>query len=284
MSEAANGVAVIGSLNIDRTFSVPAIPAPGETVLSTNAIDGLGGKGANQAIAAARAGAATSFIGRVGSDGAPWLEMLSNDGINTSWVTQADSEVTGSAVIAVDPHGENSIIVDLASNARLVPTQVAEAIGFLRPTVVLFSLEVPLRSIAAGLGAATPIKIVNAAPFDEGIVEYLDEIDVLVVNETEHAMLHDVGAKIDALDTLIVTRGADGLDVISAGGKPHHVAAPRVDPIDTTGAGDTFCGYVAARLSLGDDLLASCALAASAAALATTRPGASASIPSAADL
>jgi ribokinase len=285
VGKAVNGVAVIGSLNIDRTFSVPAIPSPGETVLSTGSIIGLGGKGANQAIAAVRAGAPTSFIGRVGSDGAIWSNLLGDDGVDVSWVLRDDSTVTGSAVISVDPDGENSIVVDLGSNALLEPAHVTDAIESLRPAVALFQLEVPMDAVAAGLEAtqATTTTIVNAAPFDPAIVAYFDKIDVLVVNEAEHDMLIGGGADVSAIGALIITRGAAGLDVVFDG-ISSHVPARVVKAIDTTGAGDTFCGFLAAGLSRGKDLLDACALAASAAALATTRPGASASIPRASDL
>jgi ribokinase len=277
-------VAVVGSLNIDRTFSVPTLPAPGETVLANTAFAGLGGKGTNQAVAAARCGAATALIACVGPDSTRWTDMVDAEGIDTTWLTRTADTATGSAVIAVDEAGENSIIVDLGANQRLDAASVTASIEALAPRVVLSQLEVPIEAMAAGLASEGPITIVNAAPFDHAIVRHLDRIDVLIVNESEHAMLRDSDADTGVVDTLVITRGANGLDVITSGNEPHHVEPSRVHPVDTTGAGDTFCGYLAARLAAGDALLTACELASRAAALATTRHGATASIPRLSDL
>ncbi len=274
----STGVLVVGSLNLDHTLKVARLPGPGETVLATGLTVGLGGKGANQAVAAARAGAATAFVACVGSDARPLVGPLADDGIDVTHVfTHADLP-TGAAYIVVDDRGENSIVVNLGANTALAGDNVARAVEDLSPQVVLAPLEAPIEAVDAMLAEPSAIRIVNAAPFDVAIVERLERIDVLVVNGTEHDALVGAGGEMGPDRVLIVTRGADGVDILR-GTDQLHIPSTPVEPVDTTGAGDTLCGYLAAGLAGGLEIVDAARWASSAAAVSTTRPGAASSIP-----
>jgi ribokinase len=283
-------VLVVGSANVDQVYSVERIPEPGETVLATGSAIARGGKGQNQAVAAARAGAPTAFIAAVGDDGFGRLtrDGLAEDGIDLSRV-RVVSEPTGTALIAVDRGGENTIIVEAGAN-RTLGWEDADRPLVAAADVLVMQLEIPLstvRDAAAAARAAGTLVVVNAAPAAELPRELLDLIDVLVVNEHEEALIR-TSAGVERLTELVplvvVTLGAAGARVLRASGEDRHVPAPRVDAVDATGAGDTFCGAFAAALAEGADPEQALAFAVAAASLSVQRHGAVPSIPRRAEI
>jgi ribokinase len=299
-------VVIVGSINQDIVAQVERIPAPGETVLASALLRTGGGKGANQAVAARRAGGArTAFVGAVGTDadGDSLRRALIADGIDVSGLSVIDGP-SGIALIAVDASAENTIVVVPGANAALsalTPTQrsvIADA------RVLLTQLEIPIALVedAAGARQAGAWHLLNAAPsapFVAAAAVLLPTIDVLIVNEHEAleiAGVADLDAAIDALASrvgaLVVTLGRRG-SLVVCGGERADVAPFRADAVDTTGAGDTFCGMFAATLaasgrapeSVDVPLLVDAARAgAAAAALAVTRSGAQAAVPSQTDV
>lgn len=296
-------VVVVGSINQDVVARVARIPAPGETVLATSLTRSGGGKGANQAVAARRAGGvAVTFVGAVGADvdGAALRAALATDGIDVSAMETVDAP-TGTALISVDDAGENAIVVVAGANAALEELTTAQRSAVAAADVLVTQLEVPVALVrdAAAARTAGAWHVLNAAPSGP-LVHAADDLlpltDVLIVNEHEALEV----ARADALDSaiavlaprvpaLIVTLGARG-SLVVAGGERLEVDALRVTPVDTTGAGDTFCGVFAAELAAAGrregevdaGLLARAAQrAAAAAALAVTRPGAQDSVPTA---
>jgi ribokinase len=270
-------VTVVGSANLDLVATVQRLPAPGETVPGSSYAEYPGGKGLNQAVAAARAGALTAFVGAVGYDGAGdvLLGVMAADGISTASVARV-AEPSGRALIFVSAEGENSIVVVAGAN----DTVTADAVPPAR--VVLSQLEVPVHAIERAFRAARAagaITVLNPAPV-KGLPDSLLALcDILTPNEHEVELLGGV----DRLRSLgaravVVTRGADGADVYTAEGV-HHVDAFRVTPVDTTGAGDCCSGSLCARLAAGDDILTAMRYASAAAALSTTKPGAVPSMP-----
>jgi ribokinase len=291
-------VYVVGSLNMDQRIQVPALPRAGETVTGQDAVFNPGGKGGNQAVAAARAGAAVSFVGAVGSDdhGLALLAALATDGIDCRNVRTEPGKPTGTAIIPVDPHGQNSILVCPGANSALTREDVSAGLVGVGPgDVVVLQLEVNpavVRHAAAVGRERDAIVILNAAPAPASTDRLFDNVDVLLVNDHEleavgdlmgvppggnPARTRDLSAKLGI--TVICTVGPDGA-YAAAGGKLLHQPARKVDAVDTTGAGDTFVGYLAACLARNPaELAAALAQAASAAACAVTRPGAMESIP-----
>lgn len=276
-------VVVVGSANIDQVFRVAAIPAPGETVLSTGSSTALGGKGQNQAVAAARAGASTTFVAAVGRDGfgASIRDGLRADGIDDSLLREVDA-ATGTALIAVDDSGENTIIVEAGANAVLTELGAADATAIAAASVLVMQLEIPLPTVIAAAriarGPATTT-ILNAAPIRDLPDELLADLDVLVVNEHEAAYLARDGDVTALAPVVIVTLGADGAVLHRRGQPEFRAPAPRVTAVDATGAGDTFCGALAAAIAermLLDDAVR---FAIAAASLSVQAAGAVPSIP-----
>ncbi|MFD8699246.1 PfkB family carbohydrate kinase [Kitasatospora purpeofusca] len=301
-------VVAIGSVNIDRILRCPVLPAPGETVLAAGSAQGFGGKGANQAVAAAAMGAPTCLVARVGADteGRAALADLRAAGVATDAVRTDPDAPTGLAVVLVDPAGENSIVVVPGANARLTGAEVARALAELALTsadTVLTSGEVPEECIRATASAlpAGPRWIHNAAP--AGVLPDWSgpglRRPLLVANAVEAAQLTGRSAhadKTDGDDTAttaaalaalgdgaVVTLGAAGA-LVAAGGAVHRVPAPEVAVVDTTGAGDVFCGALAARLAQGASLPEAAATAVAAGAFAVTALGARGALPRPADL
>jgi len=287
-------VAVVGSLNADVTLPVEHLPGPGETVLTRGPAHlAFGGKGANQAAAAAAFGGQVAMIGRVGNDdnGHRIVADLAARGIDCSGVLLTDGERTGTAMIAVDRAGENLIIVDPGANSRLEPRDVAAA-PLAQTTVLLVQLEIPLPAVAAAVRASQALVVLNPAPampIDPAILEF---VHVLVPNRSELAAL--AGARLpgsldgiarlaskiaDATD-IVVTLGEDGALVVPGDGGPAtHIAAPRTDVTDGTGAGDCFCGSLAVLLAEGADLASAARVAVAAATISTTGRGARGRLP-----
>jgi ribokinase len=264
-------VVVVGSLNIDVVVTVPRHPEPGETVLATSLQRLPGGKGANQAVAAARAGAAVVMVGCVGddADGAGYVDRLTGEGIDTDGVRRVAGVPTGTALVVVDETGENTIVVAPGANATVTEDDV-RVVDLGPGDVVLLQLEVPLDVVAAGARQAITAGariVLNVAPFAELPPAVLGAADPVVANEHEAALLGTAPA------SLVVTRGERGARWVRASATVD-VAAPAVDAVDTTGAGDVFAGTLAAALAAGADDTAAMEVAVGAAAAAVTRPGA----------
>ena len=276
-------VVVVGSINHDITVAADRRPDAGETVLGHSLATACGGKGANQAIAAARAGARVAMVGCVGDDaaGAAMVANLEAAGVATDDVRVADAP-SGTALIVVDAQGENSIVVVPGANGELSADDVDGALGEARP-VVLAQLEVPEAAIAAAARAARRF-VLNASPARALRDDLLAAADPLVVNAGEAAALAGTGNDRDpdalaaallarGARSVVVTLGADGARWASAGASFAH-PAPAVDVVDTTGAGDVFAGTLAARLAAGDGPEAALAAAVEAGAAAVGWHGA----------
>ena len=266
-------VVVVGSLNLDLVTRTERLPGPGETVIGSSYAEFAGGKGLNQAVAAARAGASVALVGAVGTDhaGGRLREVAAGEGIDLSHLATIDDRPTGRAIISVDDDGENSIIVVPGANARVAPADIP--LG----RVVIAQLEIPLDTVTKAFRVARAggaITVLNPAPAAVLTNELLSNCDVVVPNEHEVELLGGTDRLLDAgVSQIVVTRGGAGVDVITRASSLHLDAFP-VEPVDTTGAGDAFCGALASRLAAGDPLLTAVHFAAAGGALATTKPGA----------
>ena len=298
-------VVVIGSLNVDYTTAVPSIPQPGETVLGGDVRTFMGGKGLNQAIAASRAGASVAMVGRIGNDdgGRRLRDRLRSDGVDDSWIGVDDRSPSGAAFITVDRNSENAIVVSPGANATLTADHVNAAVGAVeRASVVLMQLEVPMAAVEAAVRAATGTVIVNPAPAPAEPLPtaVLEQTSILIPNRSELAALtgHRLAGAGDDLAgsaamllaeqgrdgaQIVVTLGSDGVLLIDRTGTRRFAARP-VTAVDTTGAGDCFCGNLAARLAAGQSMPNAITWATTAAAISVTRAGASDSMPTAADV
>ncbi|HSJ35445.1 MAG TPA: ribokinase [Acidimicrobiia bacterium] len=268
-------VAVVGSVNLDLVASCPRLPRPGETVSAVSFDRYPGGKGANQALAARRAGADVTLVAAVGDDpeADSALALLSADGLDLSRLVIITDSPTGLALIAVDAAGENQIVVVPGANHALRP-EMADAAGF---EAVLCQLEIPLETVAAAAATATGLFCVNAAPAHNLPEAVLERADVIIVNETERDALADSLAEIPAL--VVVTLGAAGAKAYRNGRLVAERQPPPVDPVDTVGAGDAFCGALVTALAGGAGVQEAMTWAVTAGALATTRHGAQPSLP-----
>ena len=273
MNQGSFDVCVIGSANLDVVARCQRHPMPGETLLGTSLAEHAGGKGLNQAVAAARSGARTTMIGAVGNDepGVRLRAVLDDNGIDSSYVA-VSNDITGRAIIVVDDQGENTIVVVPGANGAV---RLPQALP--RCRVVVAQLEVPLATVTAGFAAARAagaMTVLNPAPAADLTAELLGLADVVVPNEHELELLGGADRLIElGVRALVVTRGAQGVDLITPEGR-QHVAPFRVSVVDTTGAGDAFCGSMCARLAAGDDLATAVRWGAAAGALATTVAGA----------
>ncbi|WP_448626531.1 ribokinase [Geodermatophilus sp. URMC 64] len=287
-------VTVVGSLNEDVLVRVHRLPGRGETVIGEGTTLAPGGKGANQAAAAGRLAPDVHMIGRVGDDpaGTRQLAALAEARVDVSRVHRTPGVPTGSATIPVEQGtGENLIVVVPGANAALTPEDaVAEPVR--RADVVLLQLEVPLATVQAAAGVATGTVVLTPAPPRELPRELLERVDVLVPNEHELAALAGAApgerapaelarlARSVASSAVVVTLGARGALVVPDGTGPALLQAPPpVTPVDTTGAGDCFCGALAAALATGSRLPEAVRYAVAAAALSTTAEGARGALP-----
>ena len=289
---ASRRVVVVGSINVDEVVGVAALPAPGETVLGWERATGLGGKGANQAVAAAVAGGDVALFGAVGADshGAMAREQLAKYGVDTSTVAALDGTATGRALVMLSEAGENSIIVIGGANQALderalIPDVLRDA------TAVVLQGEVPPQVNQAALRSAADLgvrAVVNLAPVQD-LGDALASADPLVVNEIEAGQLIRAGLAtvedvVEAVPRLrglarsvVVTLGASGAVLITEDAV-EHLPAPRPERVrDTTGAGDALVGVLAAALAQGFGLRAAVERAVRAASLSVTEIGASAS-------
>jgi ribokinase len=271
-------VVVVGSGNVDLVSQVERIPGPGETVLSTGFATHAGGKGNNQATAAARAGAVTKFVGAFGDDdnGTRLRASLTSDGVRT--LVRTSAQPTGTALITVSSAGENVIVVNAGANATLTDLTAEEREAVAEARILLMQLEVPVETVTAAAGAATGTVVLNAAPARPLPRTLLDAVDVLVVNEHEEDLLGGADTLLEVVPLLVTTLGAAGA-VIRTRESTKLVVGIEVDVVDTTGAGDTFCGALAAALDEGATLEDAVGLATAAAALSVGRAGAVPAIP-----
>lgn len=299
MEGSASGPAilVVGSANVDLVAEVPSLPRPGETVLGTRLTVHDGGKGANQAVAAARAGGAVTLACAVGSDayGDRLRRSLAAAGVSTDHV-QTVREATGTALICVDAAGQNSIAVVPGANALLRADVVERALADLPGArTLLLQLEVPSDTVAAAarMGAARGLRVIlNPAPATPLHPSLLSAVDVLTPNESEAELLSGLpaaglrGAAAAAerllesgVGAVVVTLGAEGAFVASSGGDRVHVPGFPAAVVDTTAAGDVFNGALAVALAEGQGLQAAVRFACAAGAISVSREGAQRSAP-----
>jgi ribokinase len=286
-------VTVVGSLNEDVVVTVDRLPGRGETVIGTAVAVLPGGKGANQAAAAGRLGTGVHMVGRVGDDPAAGRQLaaLAEARVNVGRVHRTEGVPTGTATIPVEATGgENLIVVVPGANAELTPADVdVESVH--RAGVLLLQLETPLETVQAAAAATRGMVVLNPAPPQPLPPALLDRVDVLVPNEHELAQLAgaaDVDPAPAALAALarglaaravVVTLGARGALVVPAEGPALVQAPPPVEAVDTTGAGDCFCGALSSALDRGEQLAEAVRYAVTAAALSTTGPGARSALP-----
>ncbi len=290
-------IVVVGSSNTDMVVKAPRIPAPGETILGGQFVMTPGGKGANQAVAAARLGAHVTFVGRVGADvfGEEALRNIEAAGVDTRFVVRDPEAPSGVALIAVDSGGQNSIVVAPGANGRLTHDDVERARpAFAAADVVVLQLEIPVETVARAVSLARELSktvVLNPAPVQTLPDGLLRGVDVLTPNEHEAARLlgEDLDGTFDGVraargllqsgvGAAVVTLGPNGAVAVT-GSQVHLIPARRVQPVDTTAAGDCFTGALAVALGEGRDLAAASHFAAAAAALSVTRFGAQASMP-----
>lgn len=278
----------LGSINIDHFYRLPHLPAPGETLAATDYRTGLGGKGANQSAAAAKAGAPVVHIGAVGPEGGWTIGRLKGWGVDTSGIVTIDTP-TGHAIINVDAEGENAIVLFPGAN-RAFPFDIVErGLSAARPgDTLLMQNETAHQAQAAELARGKGLHVVySAAPFDvDAVRAVLKNVSVLALNAVEAQQLTAaMGVTLDGLPVpeLLVTRGAQGAEW--RGDRKTFTAAPiRVKAVDTTGAGDTFAGYFAAARDAGMTPAGALDLAAAAASLKVTRAGTADAIPTRAEV
>jgi len=291
-------IVVVGSSNTDLVVTLPALPKPGETLLGGDLLTAQGGKGANQAVAAARLGAAVTLVGCVGDDdfGATSLAQYAREGMDTSRIRVVAGAPSGVALIFVGATGENMIAVAPGANLSLTTADIEAAAPVIQAAdVLLLQLETPLATVlsAARLAHAAGVKVIlNPAPAQPLPASLLALVDVLTPNEREAllvsglpadaaptaaaARLHSLGVK-----TVVITLGAAGALIKTAEQAAFTAPGFRVSAVDTVAAGDAFNGGLAVALAQGQPLATAVRFANAVAAVAVTRPGAQASLPSA---
>lgn len=286
-------VVVVGSSNTDMIVRTQRLPLAGETVLGEDLVTAAGGKGANQAVAAARLGAEVAFVARLGCDNLAEASLLNfrREGMDVRYVFQDDQAPSGVALIIVGLNGQNIIAVSPGANRRLSPGDVEMAAGeFKRAKVVLLQLETPLETVqtAARLGRAAGARVIlNPAPASPLPDELFRLVDILTPNESEAFLLSGESTPEAAAasllkcgpETVIITLGEAGALVAEKGRAMQRVAGFRVEAVDTTAAGDAFNGGLAAALARGEALPEAVRYAHAVAALSVTRLGAQPSLP-----
>lgn len=284
---------IIGSANVDTTLRLDHLPRPGETILAFRKSVRAGGKGANQAVAAAALGGAVTFLSCVGQDpeGVFLMQVLEARGVSVANVRVEGEVATGTATILVDHGGENVIVVDQGANAHVNAKDVEAFLGVASPTVVMSQLEIGLDAVLAAAEGSKGIFILNPAPMTTNatdLAEILKLTDILVPNRAELGRLADTQTPVTISDVdrcvagldfggqVIVTLGSDGVAVYSSGtsGIRSLIPSIKVESVDTSGAGDAFCGALGQGLAAGLDLLTAVTHANRFAAWSTTIHGA----------
>ncbi|KFE35180.1 ribokinase [Thioclava atlantica] len=280
----------LGSINADHVYRLARLPAPGETVAAESYSLGLGGKGANQSVAIAKSGGKVRHIGAVGGDGRWMVERLEEAGVDCTPVLQLEA-ASGHAIITVDAAGENAIVIHAGANRAIAEDHVKQALAEAGPgDALILQNETGLQVETARLAQEQGLFVVySAAPFEaEAARAVLPYLSLLIVNELEAAQLcAALGITLDALEVenVLVTLGARGA-VWHDLARGHEIRVPgfAVEAVDTTGAGDTYAGYLLAGLSEGLAVDEAMRVAAAAAALQVTRPGAAEAIPTGAEV
>lgn len=285
-------IAVVGSINLDISVRVGALPRPGETVLGADALWSGGGKGANQAVGAARLGRRVAMVGSVGADsaGRDLVSSLADDGIDVSEIEILDGVSTGLAMIEVDDSGENSIVVSPGANSRMMAAAVEASAAVREASLVLVQFEIPEAAVEATARAASGRLVINPAPARLVSTAVLEAARVIIPNEGELATLAG-GAEASGIDELvdqarslggggavIVTMGAKGALVVESQ-RVVEVPAKEAEVVDTTAAGDSFCAAVADALVGGETLTEAARWAVRVAGVTVSRRGAQYSLP-----
>jgi ribokinase len=290
-------IVVIGSSNTDMIIKIDRIPARGETVIGGRFSTAPGGKGANQAVAAARAGGDVAFVARVGNDmfGQEALAGFINEGIDVTYVTTDTEAPSGIACIIVDENGENSIAVASGANANLSPGDIACAHDSITSAdILIMQLEIPIETVvaAAKIAHGNGVKVIlNPAPAQALSEDILKTVSILTPNESETELLTGISIQTEddarnatevllgrGVETVLVTLGANGV-IVATGDQFDKIPAFKVNPVDTTAAGDVFNGALAVALAEGKELAGAVMFANAAAAISVTRLGAQPSAP-----
>lgn len=292
-----NSIIVLGSSNTDMVIKSERLPMPGETILGGTFMMNPGGKGANQAVAAARLGGNVTFISKVGNDlfGKQAIQLYKNEDINTQYIFSDPQLPSGVALINVDEKGENCIVVAMGANNALLEADLQHALSDIKKAgILLMQLETPMETVeyAAALANKEGVKVIlNPAPAQNLSNELLSNLYLLIANETEAEMISGLGVTdfasakkaCDAIiakgvDKVIVTMGSAGA-VLKDGNEYYEIPALKVKAVDTTAAGDTFCGAIAVAISEGLSLKEGVEFATKCSAVTVTRMGAQSSIP-----
>ncbi|MFV2100513.1 ribokinase [Micromonospora sp. LOL_024] len=286
-------IVVVGSANMDLVAIAPALPRPGETMLGADFVTVPGGKGANQAVAAARAGAASAFLGAIGSDsfGVTLRARIAAAGVDISQL-RTTYGASGVALVMVNTEGENAILVTPGANASLTALTEAETAAVREADVLVAQLEIPVETVtqaAVAARAAGTRVVLNAAPAVPLPPELLANVDLLVVNETEAQVYtgrgrEDPSALLDLVPRAVLTLGAQGAWYCDRDGTAVHVPAVGVVTVDSTAAGDAFTAALAVAWGEGRDLVDAVRWAAAAGAACVRRLGASVSLPQRAEI
>lgn len=289
-------ILVIGSANTDMVVKSKKLPLPGETVLGGTFMMNAGGKGANQAVAAARLGGNVTFVAKVGRDifGKQTLDNLQKENINTDYVFMDDEEPSGTALIMVNQEGENCIVVAPGANANLLPADIEKVNMISTAEIILMQLEIPMETIAVVAKASKSNNqkiILNPAPARSLQDELLNGLFLITPNETEASFLTGISVVDEAtaseaaavflrkgVQNVIITMGKQGAFFQNSNLKLI-IPSPNVKPIDTTAAGDTFNGAIAVAINEGMDWTSAVKFAVMAASVSVTRMGAQASVP-----
>jgi len=276
-------VFVTGSINTDLVITTPYMPKLGETLTGSGFFSARGGKGANQAVAAARLGGNVIMCGCVGNDsfGEEAIKSLSDAGVNTKRIRKIDNTPTGTAIIVVE-NGDNRIILDKGANAHLTKKDIDETLSDANEgDIYLTQLENPIEVIGYGLKKAKEkglYVVLNPAPANKEIIPYLEYCDLITPNESETALLGGEDFLLTKAKVILKTLGGDGFEIIDKIGRKHYPCM-KITPVDTTAAGDTLCGGLVAQLANGKELEESALFGSKAASIACTKKGAQPSIP-----
>ncbi len=276
---------IVGSINTDLVISAPYMPKAGETLTGSGFFTAHGGKGANQAVAAARLGGKVFMCGCVGDDdfGVSAVEALKKDGIDVSDIREVKGVSTGTAVIIIE-NGDNRIILDKGANAYLSEDDIDKTLSKASAgDIYLTQLENPIEVIGYGLKKAKEkglFVVLNPAPANADIIPYIKYCDLITPNETETEILGGEKKLLETAETLLITLGSKGFKIVTKDGKKEYPCI-KVKAIDTTAAGDTLCGGLAAKLSKGETIENAAIFGSKAASIACTKKGAQTSIPTA---